>query len=223
MYRTLIIGGSKGLGAEIKKQLETNSPAQVVTLCRHGDVFLDLEWHGETIVQRVRETIRDMGGIDNLIISSGFGIYLNPIGGTEDIRKTIQINQTGPICAFRGALKGLLRSKGKACMITSTCSRRPGSGGLSVYGASKAGLNGFVLNEARRVATKGIALYAISPGWFDGPMVEELHPKIRKAAEKAIPFGRFGTEEEIAQCVVSTLSMSNWCLAGQIWEMSGGL
>jgi NAD(P)-dependent dehydrogenase (short-subunit alcohol dehydrogenase family) len=164
-----------------------------------------------------------MGGIDNLIVSSGHGIYLNPIGNHEDVEQTMRINTLGPIYVYRGAFKGLLKSKGKACMVTSTCSRPPGSGGLSIYGSSKAGLNGYVLNESRRAARREIALFSVSPGWFDSPMVEDMVPEVKKAAEEAIPFGRFGTMEEIAKFTVDLFNQSNWCLAGRIFECSGGL
>jgi len=222
MTNTLIIGGSKGLG-EVIAQYCNDRAHDVTCLSRSTDPNLDLNWNGPTIISRVRGVIRNMGGIDNLIVSSGHGIYLNPIGNSEDVEETLRVNHTGPIFVFRAALKGLLKSQGKACMITSTCARKPGSGGLSVYGSSKAGLNGYVLNESRRVSRKGIALFAVSPGWFEGPMVEDLNVKAREAAEKAIPFGRFGNMEEIARFTVSLLEQSNWCVGGQIFECSGGL
>jgi len=192
-------------------------------LSRSTTPGLDLEWLPEVITYQIRTVIAEMGGIDNLVVSAGAGAYLNPLGSVEDVEKLLKVNMHGPIFCFRAALKALLKSKGKACFITSTCARRPGSGGLSVYGASKAGLNGYVMNESRRAASRGIALFAVAPGWFESPMVEELNPKVRASAEKAIPFGRFGEIDEIADFVVAMLKQSNWCVAGQIYEVSGGL
>jgi len=220
--KTLIIGGAKGLGESIGAALWDDGHT-IRALSRSTIPMLDLEWDGDTIIRKVRQVIKDMNGIDNLIVSSGFGIHMNPIGSGEDVEKSSRINTLGPIYCFRAAYKALLKSKGKACFITSTCARRPGSGGLSVYGASKAGLNGYVLNESRRAAGKGIALFAVAPGWFNSPMVEGLYPKVREAAEKAIPFGRFGEMNEIADFVAALMKQSNWCLAGQIFEVSGGL
>lgn len=220
--KTLIVGGAKGLGEVIAAKM-WDAGYEVRCLSRSTDPNLDLEWEGNLIIRRVREAIAEMEGIDNLIVSAGHGVYLNPIGNQEDVEKAVRVNEIGPMYVFRGALKGLLKSKGKACFITSTCARRPGSGGLSVYGASKAGLNGYVLNESRRAASKGIALFAVAPGWFNGPMVEDLKPEVREAAEKAIPFGRFGEMEEIADFVVIHMKLSNWCVAGHIYECSGGM
>lgn len=222
MPNTLIIGGHKGLGEVIAGECLSKGH-RVKCLSRSSDPDLDLTWEGPTIISRVRYVIREMGGIDNLIVSSGHGIYLNPLGNHEDVEKSTRINQLGPIYVYRGAFKALLKSRGKACMITSTCSRPPGSGGLSIYGASKAGLNGFVLNESRRAARREIALFSVSPGWFDGPMIKDLKPEFKEAAEEAIPFGRFGTMEEIASATVNLFNLSNWCLSGRIFEFSGGL
>jgi 3-oxoacyl-[acyl-carrier protein] reductase len=133
-----------------------------------------------------------------------------------------QTNVFGPMTVFRACQKELLKSKGKAVVITSTCARRPGSGGLSVYGSTKAAMNSWVVNEGRRQAKHGIALCAIAPGWFDSPMTAELNPKVKEAAEKQIPFKRFGKPAEIADFVVNIMNQSNWCLAGQVFEVSGG-
>jgi 3-oxoacyl-[acyl-carrier protein] reductase len=222
MPKTLIIGGSKGLGEEIACKCWDGGHT-IRSLSRSTKPTLDLEWRGDIIIERVRAVISEMGGIDNLIVSSGHGVYLNPLGKDEDVEKAVRVNEIGPMYVFRAALKGLLKSKGKACFITSTCARRPGSGGLSVYGASKAGLNGYVLNESRRVAKKGIAMFAVAPGWFNGPMTDELNCGLRTAAVNAIPFRRFGEMDEIADFVVALLNQSNWCVGGQIYECSGGL
>ena len=222
MPKTLIIGGSKGLGECISEKMWENGDT-VRCLSRSTKPMLDLEWEEYVIRDTIRRVIREMDGIDNLIVSSGHGVYLNPLGSGEDVEKSVRVNTLGPIYCFRAAYKAMLKSKGKTCMISSTCARRPGSGGLSVYGGSKAGLNGYVMNESRRAASRGIALFAVAPGWFNSPMVEELNMKVRESAEKAIPFGRFGEMDEIAQFVASLMGQSNWCLAGQIFECSGGL
>jgi 3-oxoacyl-[acyl-carrier protein] reductase len=222
MNKTLIVGGTKGLGERIADHMWQDGHT-IRCLSRSTMPNLDLEWKPEIITRRVQEIIAEMGGLDNLIVSSGHGVYLNPIGGAEDVERAVRVNEIGPIYVFRAAYKALLKSRGKACFITSTCARRPGSGGLSVYGASKAGLNGFVINESRRAASREIALFAVAPGWFDSPMVEELNPKVREAAEKSIPFGRFGDMDEIAHFVTLLFRASKWCLAGQIFEVSGGL
>ena len=119
-------------------------------------------------------------------------------------------------------LRKLLRSKGKAVFVTSTAARRPGSGGLSYYAATKGALNSWVISEGRRQAKKGIGLCAVAPGFFESPMTDEMAPGLVEAVTKAIPFGRFGSCDEIATFIDSLLDQSNWTLAGSIYECAGG-
>lgn len=219
--RVLVIGGSKGLGLAMAQSL-TNTGCKVECRSRSSVPALDLEWNGDGIREACAEAIKELGGLDTLVISSGMGAYMSPTVSDEEVKKMYQTNVFGPMTVFRACQKALLKTKGKAMVITSTCSRRPGSGGLSVYGSAKAALNSWVLNEGRRQAKHGIALCSVSPGWFDSKMTVELKPKIREAAEKAIPFGRFGTAFEVADFACNILEQSNWCLAGQIFECSGG-
>lgn len=230
----LIIGGNKGLGLAIKELLISqawdNEPwrpsPKIVCMNRHSEETpLDLTWDGHKIVREVRTVVRGEleGYVDKFICSSGDGKYNNPIGDPDAVTRTMKVNLEGPIHAYRGAFKGLIKTKGKACFITSTCSRKPGSGGLSLYGTSKAGLNGYVINEGRRAARAGVALFAVAPGWFHSEMTEGMNGKPSYAsAVKAIPFGRFGEADEIADFVVSLLGRSNWCLAGNVIECAGG-
>jgi len=228
--RVLLIGGSKGLGAEIKKRLQSPKRLQdagvwgntVTTLSRSTSPALDLEDSCEKIREAVSNAVKDMGGLDVLIVSSGLGAYMTPTVSDEEVKKMYQTNVFGPMTVFKTCQKPLLKSKGKALFISSTCARRPGSGGLSVYGSTKAAMNSWVMNEGRRQAKHGIALAAVAPGWFDSPMTDTLKLPVREAAEKAIPFGRFGSVEEVAKFTVDLLNQSNWILAGQIFECSGG-
>lgn len=219
MKRILLIGGHTGLGAAIQRELFED---KVKAVSRRSERPLDLRWTAEAIKERTLEFIDELEGLDALIVSSGMGAYLGPLASMEKIEDLVKVNQLGPIAVYKACQKALLKSKGKACFITSTCSRRPGSGGLSIYGSTKAAINSFVVNEGRRAAKKGVALFSVSPGWFESDMTAELEPKARASAEKGIPFGRFGTAEEIAQFTVSLLDQTNWCLAGQVFEVSGG-
>jgi NAD(P)-dependent dehydrogenase (short-subunit alcohol dehydrogenase family) len=218
------------LGEEINKRLQPPVRLQdegvwgnvVTTLSRSTKPALDVEWNEKKIKEAVGNAIKDMGGLDVLIVSSGLGAYMTPTASDADVKKMYQTNVFGPMTVFKACQKALLKSKGKALFISSTCARRPGSGGLSVYGSTKAAMNSWVQNEGRRQAKHGIALAAVAPGWFDSPMTDTLKLPVREAAEKAIPFGRFGSVGEVAKFTVDLLNQSNWVLAGQVFECSGG-
>jgi len=220
--RVVLIGGSKGLGLEIRSQLE-KAGHTVLALSRNSTLPLDLTWEEDKIKSAMKQALGTLGGIDWLVISSGLGSFERPDVEDEKVKEIFQTNLFGVLAAYRACLKELKKSQGKVCFISSTCARKPGSGGLSYYAASKGGLNSFVLNEAKRLAKDGVGMFSVSPSWFDSPMTEELVPEVKDAAIKAIPFGRFGTVAEIAEAVVSMLRWSNWCVAGSNFELSGGL
>lgn len=222
--RILLVGGTKGLGEAIKSKLDfVGPPTKVLCMSRSSSYpNCDLRWEDRIIKQAVRDGITVLGGLDTLLVSSGMGAYKGPLASDAEIKDMFQVNVFGPMSVFKACQKELLKNQGKAIFVSSTCSRRPGSGGLSVYGSTKAALNSWVMSEARRQAKHEIGMCTISPGWFDSPMTDELNPKVREAAEKSIPFGRFGEVDEIAKFIISLINQSNWCLAGSNFEVSGG-
>jgi len=217
--KILLIGGSKGLGEELIAQLQDH---EVLALYRTSSPPLDLTWEASKIKETIRMAIDILDGIDVLLVSAGVGAYLSPLPKEEDVENLFRTNVLGVMAVYQGALKGLLKSKGKAVLVSSTCARRPGSGGLSYYGSSKAALNAFVMNEGRRAARHGVALCSVSVGFFESPMTKDMVPALKEATVKAIPFGRWGHKEEIAAFIASLVWQSNWCLAGSNFELSGG-
>jgi len=230
----LIIGGSKGLGRELVKQFALNGN-KVLYMCRNEmeDRFrspfvyykhLDLEWIDEAIQHAVKEGVDKHlnGRLDRLVVASGMGAYASPLASDSFIRKMYQVNVFGPFSVWRQSLRYLLRSGGTACFVTSTSARRPGSGGLSVYASTKGAIHSWVISEGRRFASKGVGLFAVAPGFFDSPMTAEMVPELKEKVTKAIPMGRFGDVEEIAHFILQQFGNTNWTLAGQIYECSGG-
>jgi NAD(P)-dependent dehydrogenase (short-subunit alcohol dehydrogenase family) len=221
--RVVLVGGNKGLGEAIKQVLKLNEHKYEYRLVNRPTCSrFDLRGPEEQISLTIRDAITDMGGCDALIVSAGSGAYHKPTVSQDVVEELMLVNFIGPTTCFRAAQKALLKSKGKAIFVSSTVARRPGSGGLSYYAATKGAMNSWVQSEGRRQAKHGVALCAVSPGFFDSPMTDEINCKVRAVSEKAIPYGRFGTCDEIAEFIVGLLYQSNWCLAGSIYELSGG-
>ena len=98
-----------------------------------------------------------------------------------------------------------------------------GNVGQSLYAASKAGIIGFTKTVAREVATRGITVNAVAPGFIDTDMTAKLPEKLREEFIKKIPLGRFGTCAEVAEMIVFLAGAGAGYITGQVFNVNGGL
>jgi 3-oxoacyl-[acyl-carrier protein] reductase len=91
------------------------------------------------------------------------------------------------------------------------------------YAASKAGLIGLTRSLAREVASRGITVNAVAPGYIETPMTAVLDEKLRTAMMAQIPLGRVGTALEIAQVVAFLASDAAAYMTGQVMDVNGGM
>jgi 3-oxoacyl-[acyl-carrier protein] reductase len=90
------------------------------------------------------------------------------------------------------------------------------------YGAAKAGILGFTRSVAREVASRGIRVNAICPGWIDTPILEPFPPVVRMVAERQTPMGRLGDPREIAAVALFLASDDASFVTGQWLSPNGG-
>jgi 3-oxoacyl-[acyl-carrier protein] reductase len=100
---------------------------------------------------------------------------------------------------------------------------RTGQGGQVNYAASKAGLIGMTRSLAREVASRGITVNAVAPGYIETAMTSKLDEKQRNAIMTSIPLGRAGTEAEIAEAVSFLASESAGYITGHVLDVNGGM
>lgn len=98
-----------------------------------------------------------------------------------------------------------------------------GNVGQSLYAASKAGVIGFTKTVAREVATRGITVNAVAPGFIETDMTAKLPEKLREEFLKKIPLGRFGTCAEVAEMIVFLAGAGAGYITGQVFNVNGGL
>jgi 3-oxoacyl-[acyl-carrier protein] reductase len=219
--KILLIGGSKGLGQIIYEKLGYFH--SIITMSRHSTEYtLDLNWSEEKIQKAVKKAIRDLGGCDVLIVSSGYTKQTGPLVPEAEAQKLLKINYLGPMVVYKTVLRSLLKSKGKAIFVSSTVVRKPSASWLAHYAASKGALEAWAIPESKRAAEHGIGVCVVRPGWFNEGMADGLRCDTKRKAAKAIPFKRFGERKEIAEFISSLLYQSNWVIAGSVYEMTGG-
>jgi len=91
------------------------------------------------------------------------------------------------------------------------------------YAASKAGLIGMTRSLAREVASRGITVNAVAPGYIETPMTAALDAQQRAAILAQIPLGRVGTDAEIAQSIVFLASYAAGYITGHVLDVNGGM
>lgn len=123
----------------------------------------------------------------------------------------------------RGCLRGMMkRRQGRIINITSVVGAM-GNPGQTNYAAAKAGVIGFTKSLARELASRGITVNAIAPGFIDTDMTRALTEEQRAGLLEGIPLGRLGQPEDIAAAVVYLASPAGGYLTGQTLHVNGGM
>jgi len=132
-------------------------------------------------------------------------------------------NLTGAFLLTQALLRPMLKNRWGRIINISSVVGRAGQAGQVNYSASKAGLIGLTRSMAREVASRGITVNAVAPGYIETPMTAVLDEKQRTAMMAQIPLGRAGTDLEIAQCVAFLASDGAAYITGHVLDVNGGM
>ena len=98
-----------------------------------------------------------------------------------------------------------------------------GNPGQANYSASKAGIVGLTKTTAKEYASRGITANAVAPGFITTAMTEALPENVKEDMKRAIPLGRFGTTDDVANAVVFLASSEAGYITGQVIHVNGGM
>jgi 3-oxoacyl-[acyl-carrier protein] reductase len=141
----------------------------------------------------------------------------------EDWETVLRTNLTGVFFCCQAALKPMFRQRaGRIINITSVVGLT-GNAGQANYAAAKAGIIGFTKSLAKEVASRGILVNAVAPGFISTDMTENLGEEVRRSFLERIPLGRPGEPEEVAEVVVFLASPASRYITGQVIVVDGGL
>jgi len=141
----------------------------------------------------------------------------------EDWHRMIGVHLNGTFFCSREALKLMTPERGGAIVNLSSTAALRGIEVASHYGAAKGGILSFTRSLAREVASQGIRVNAICPGWVDTPMTQGFSPVFHAVITSQIPMGRWGEAREIAAAALFLASEESSYFTGQWLSPNGGL
>jgi 3-oxoacyl-[acyl-carrier protein] reductase len=234
----LVTGATGGIGAQIARALHAQGAAVVLSGTREG-VLLDLakDLGGRTAVAAA--DLSDPAAVDALVeqaeASAGqpLDILVANAGITrdglllrmkdEDWRLVLQVNLESYFRLSRAAMRGMMKRRfGRIIGITSVVGVT-GNAGQANYAASKAGMIGFSKALAQEVATRGITVNCVAPGFIESPMTDALSEQQKAQIMSTIPAARLGVGDDVAAACVYLASAEAGYLTGQTLHVNGGM
>jgi 3-oxoacyl-[acyl-carrier protein] reductase len=236
----VVSGGSRGLGQAIVGHLLDRGDA--VATCSRGrtpfvdsvendldrrDRFLFSEVdiaQPDAVRDFVRATVRRFGRIDALINNAGIARDgLLATQSVDQIAELVDVNVKGSLILARSCLRPMLRArKGRVVNISSVIGLR-GYRGLATYGATKGALDAMTRALAREVASLGITVNSIAPGFLETEMTHGLDDRQVGQIVRRTPLGRLGRPDDILPTIDFLLSEGSAFMTGQVLVVDGGL
>ena len=141
----------------------------------------------------------------------------------SDWHDVLNVNLTGIFYMCKFAVMTMMRKRYGRIINISSVMERYAFEGQANYAASKAGLVALTRALSKEVATRGITVNCVSPGFIATELIQDLPDKLREAYLARIPMKRFGNAEEVATCVLFLASKEASYVTGSVLEVSGGL
>lgn len=233
----LVTGASGGIGKTIASQLKAQGAIVALSGTRvdalqaladelgEGAHVVPADLSSETgATQLVADAIAAMGQVDILVNNAGLTRDMLAMRlKDEDWQTVLDVNLTSAFRLSKACLRGMMKARwGRIIGITSIVGVT-GNAGQTNYAASKAGMIGMSKSLAQEVASRGITVNCVAPGFIATPMTEALTEDQQSGIMSAIPAGKMGTPEDIASSVVYLASNEAAYVTGQTLHVNGGM
>lgn len=208
--------GSVEKAEEVKKEIEKNGGKAEVMQCNVSDFQAC-----ETFIKGI---IKNFGSLDILVNNAGItkdGLLMKM--SEADYDAVMDTNLKGTFNCIRFAARQMMKQRSGRIINMSSVSGVLGNAGQANYSASKAGVIGLTKATAREVASRGITVNAIAPGFINTEMTAGLPENVKESAVSQIPLGSFGEPEDIAEAVAFLASDHAKYITGQVLCVDGGM
>lgn len=141
----------------------------------------------------------------------------------EDFDQVIDVNLKGTFNTIRFVSRQMLKQRSGRIINMSSVVGISGNAGQANYASSKAGVIGLTKAAARELASRGITVNAIAPGFIETEMTDVLSDAVKEASIAQIPLGKFGKPEDIAKTAAFLASDAAGYITGQVIQVDGGM
>jgi 3-oxoacyl-[acyl-carrier protein] reductase len=233
----LVTGASGGIGADIARALHAAGAtvglsgtrvepleALAAELGDRAHVLPCNLSNPEEVEGLVKRATEAMGAVDILVNNAGItrdGLAMRM--SDDDWQSVIDVNLTASFRLCRAAIRGMMKARWGRIVNISSVVGRAGNAGQANYAASKGGLVALSKSLAEEVASRGITVNCVSPGFIETAMTEKLNEAQRGTILASVPAGRMGTPQEIAAAVLYLASLEAAYVTGATLHVNGGM
>ena len=237
----LVTGGSRGIGRAIALRLAADGAYVVVNYARNRaaaeEVVSAIEKAGgraraigfdvadfDRVQEEIENIVTELGGIQILVNNAGITQDTLIVRmKKDDWDNVITTNLNGVFNCTKAVARIMIKQRqGRIINLTSVVGEM-GNSGQTNYAASKAGIIGFTKAAARELASRAITVNAVSPGFIETDITQNLTEEIRKQYIEKIPLLRFGSPEDVAGVVAFLASDEASYITGEVLRVNGGI
>ncbi len=236
----VVTGGSKGIGRAMVElfareggrvfylsRSEAEDPEALAAAAGQGgsvtwkkcDVAVEAE-----VEAALEAVVAEAGGLDVVVNNAGVtrdGLVFRM--SLEDWETVLRTNLTSAFLVSRTAARHMIKRRSGSIINVSSVVGIMGNGGQTNYAASKAGLLGFTKSLAREVASRGVRVNALAPGFIETSMTDKIPAEAKEKLKATIPLGRNGAPEEVAKAALFLASELSSYVTGEVLKVDGGM
>lgn len=237
----VVTGASRGIGREIAKTLAENGAAVIVNYCgsaqKAEEVVAEILANGgkaeaiqcdvsdfEKTGEFMNYVIKTYGSLDILVNNAGItkdGLLMKM--SEADFDAVINTNLKGAFNCMQHVARQMIKQRSGRIINIASVSGVLGNAGQVNYAASKAGIIGMTKSAAREMASRGITVNAIAPGFIVTEMTDVLPEATKEAMKQQIPLKKFGKTKDIAEMTAYLASEKANYITGQVISIDGGM